>query len=336
MKIKNYFTPKSLVYTGKHDSVKTTIRHYHYNNTSMKMSNGFKPMAGFKSYIQVIGLNDIDKIKTLKDYFPIESLTLEDIFNVDQRNKIEHKAHYVFSVFGVDFLKDGALHHDYMSVLLLSNTLITFHEKEPKFLDAVHPLFTEVEALQKEPVDYVFFHIIDIITDHHLDVYDYLNDLAVVFESDILESKKLNQDNVYTLRKNLLRLKNNVSPILEQFHKLTDKKSLLINSDNLPLFEDVRDHLKRLDERLNDLREMMRYLLDLHINNQSNTMNRIMTTLTLFSAIFIPLSFLTGFFGMNFTHFAVLDYQNALLIFVFLCVFLAGFMILLFKKMKWF
>ncbi|MFW5838575.1 MAG: CorA family divalent cation transporter [Bacillota bacterium] len=336
MKIKNYFTPKSLVYTGKHDSVKTTIRHYHYNENNMKMSNGFKPMEGFKSYIQVVGLSDIDKIKTLKEYFPVDTLTLEDIFNVDQRNKIEHKEAFVFSVFGVDYLKQTSLHHDYMSVLLFSNTLITFHENEPQFLDAVHPLFTEVGALQKETVDYLFFHIIDIITDHHLDVYDHLSAAATNFESDILESKKLNQENVYTLRKNLLRLKNNVSPILEQFNKLTDKKTALINTDNLPLFEDVRDHLKRLDERLNDLREMMRYLLDLHINNQSNTMNRIMTTLTLFSAIFIPLSFLTGFFGMNFTHFAILEYQDALLIFVSLCLILAGLMVLLFKKMKWF
>jgi magnesium transporter len=336
MKIKNYFTPKSLIYTGKHDAVKTTIRHYHYNDTGMKMSNGFKPMVGYKSYIQVIGLSDIDKIKSLKSYYPVDTLTLEDIFNVDQRNKIEHKAEYVFSVFGVDFLHDETLKHDYMSLLLFSDTLITFHEKEPQFLDAVHPLFTEVGALQKETIDYLFFHIIDIITDHHLDVYDHLSESAVTFESDILESRKLNQENVYTLRKNLLRLKNNVSPILEQFNKLIDKNSPLINAENLPLFEDVRDHLKRLDERLNDLREMMRYLLDLYINNQSNTMNRIMTTLTLFSAIFIPLSFLTGFFGMNFTHFAVLDYQNALLIFVFLCIFLAVLMIMLFKKMKWF
>ncbi|MFW6319832.1 MAG: CorA family divalent cation transporter [Bacillota bacterium] len=336
MKIKNYFTPKSLVYTGKHDEVKTTIRHYHYNENNLKMTNNFKPMDGYKSYIQVIGLSDIEKIKSLKDDYSVNILTLEDIFNVEQRNKIEHKEQYIFSVFGVDYLKDEALHHDYMSVLLFSDALITFHEKEPQFLDAIHPLFTEEGSLKKESVDYLYFHIIDIITDHHLDVYDYLKDAAVTFESDILESKKLNQESVYTLRKNLLRLKNNVSPILEQFNKLTDKNSPLIHPENLPLFEDVRDHLKRLDERLNDLREMMRYLLDLYINNQSNTMNRIMTTLTLFSAIFIPLSFLTGFFGMNFTHFAILDYQNALLIFVSLCVILAVLMIMLFKKMKWF
>ncbi|MFW5865248.1 MAG: CorA family divalent cation transporter, partial [Candidatus Izemoplasmataceae bacterium] len=100
--------------------------------------------------------------------------------------------------------------------------------------------------------------------------------------------------------------------------------------------DDLLDHLKRLESNINEARELMRHLLDLEMNNQSNQMNRIMKTLTLFSAIFIPLSFLTGFFGMNFIHFNILAYEEAVPLFLGFSILIAVLMIVLFKKMKWF
>ena len=109
----------------------------------------------------------------------------------------------------------------------------------------------------------------------------------------------------------------------------------LINKENLEYFLDLIDHLTRLDGHINLARENLRNLVDVNINNQSNRMNKIMTTLTLFSAIFIPLSFLTGFFGMNFVHFEILEYRHAVIIFVGICILLIGFMIWLFKRKDW-
>lgn len=336
MKIKEYFLPKSYVYTGDHQNVETIIRHYHYDQTTLKMSNTFKPIEGYKDYIQVIGLSDVDKIKALKTYFAVDALTLEDVFNVTQRNKIETKNTYLFGVFDVNYLEDNHIKKDYMSVLLFENTLISFHEKEPVFLGPLHDVISEYAEIKQRGVDYLFFHILDIITDDQLDVLDVLRAQASVLETDILESKKVNQEAFYTLRKHLLQVKNSVGPTLEQFSMVLAKNIPLLKQENKGFFDDLLDHLKRLDAQLNESRELMRYLLDLHINNQSNTMNRIMTTLTLFSAIFIPLSFLTGFFGMNFVHFSLLEYKYALVIFIALCFVLAGFMVALFKKMKWF
>ena len=94
--------------------------------------------------------------------------------------------------------------------------------------------------------------------------------------------------------------------------------------------------MNRLDQKLDNLRDLMKTLLDLDLNNQSTRMNKIMSTLTLFSAIFIPLSFLTGFFGMNFVYFEVLRIEYAVLFFTGICILIAAAMLYIFKKHRWF
>ncbi len=333
MRIKDYFTPKSLVYTGAHDNVKTTIKHYFYDN-ELRVTDTFKK-NGEKSYIQVIGLSDVNVIEGLREIYPIDSLTLEDVFNVHQRVKIEDKGDYIFSVFHIVYIKDNEAFEDYLSLLMFENTLISFHEKEPLYLDALYPLLENYKEIKEKGVDYLYYHILDIITDHHLDVADESMRFLDEFEADILDSKRVNQEDFYQIRKSLLRIKGITSPVHPQLEKaLMNQK--LFKKDSEAYFEDLKDHFKRLDDNIQEQRELTRHLLDLHMNNQSNQMNQIMKTLTLFSAIFIPLSFLTGFFGMNFKYFDALEYKHSLMIFILLCVLLTLGMLYFFKILKYF
>lgn len=334
MKFKDYFTPKSMVYTGEHTNIKTTIKHYQYNKTDLIITQDFEKKPTLNHYIQVVGLSDVDSIMKLKDFYPIEPFILEDVFNVSQRNKIEERKDYIFAVFHVNYFKD-TLREDYMSLLFFKDTIITFHEKEPDCLEALYPLFESYNELRERGTDFLFYQILDIITDRHIDLMEHTQIETEKIEEEILEYKSVNQEDFYQMRKTLLKLKSNVTPILTQLDTIV-KNQKFIQSEQNPYFDDLKDHLSRLDERLNESRELMRHLLDLHINNQSNKMNEIMKTLTLFSAIFIPLSFLTGFFGMNFVHFDVLEYEYAVLIFVLSCLLLSLGMLYLFKRMNWF
>ncbi len=334
MKFKDYFTPKSMVYTGEHTNIKTTIKHYQYNKTDLIITQDFEKKPALNHYIQVVGLSDVDSIMKLKDFYPIEPFILEDVFNVSQRNKIEERKDYIFAVFHVNYFKD-TLREDYMSLLFFKDTIITFHEKEPEYLEALYPLFESYNELRERGTDFLFYQILDIITDRHIDLMEHTQIETEKIEEEILEYKSVNQEDFYQMRKTLLKLKSNVTPILTQLDTIV-KNQKFIQSEQNPYFDDLKDHLSRLDERLNESRELMRHLLDLHINNQSNKMNEIMKTLTLFSAIFIPLSFLTGFFGMNFVHFDVLEYEYAVLIFVLSCLLLSLGMLYLFKRMNWF
>lgn len=333
-----YFKPKSLVYTGKHEDIKTVIHYYAYSEKTFNQQDGFfkVPKDGEKSYIQVCGLTDTKTLNQLKDTFHIDPLVMEDILNVNQRIKIEYFESFIFATLSIKYLENDHVKSDYLSIYVTDQTVISFHETTPVYLNSLVMLMEEYMELKTHGSDMLFYHILDIITDHHLEVFDYLEAKTTAFEEEVLESKTLEQESFYLLRKWMLQLHGIVSPMFEQTDKMIQKKLPLLTEATNDYFNDLKDHLKRLDNKLFQSRDMMRQLLDLHMNNQSTKMNRIMSTLTLFSAIFIPLSFLTGFFGMNFHYFEALDFQYAIAVFIGCCILIAGGMLLFFKRRRWF
>ena len=335
MNLSNYIKPKSMIYTGEHKDVPTTVTHYAYDSKELDVTNTFDSKSGLKHYIQVVGLSDVEKIDELRKIYPIDPMVLEDVLNVNQRTKIEFKGNYVFAVLNFEYLDKGEVVEEYMSLVMFENTLISFHETNPLFLEPLKQLFVDHKDLRDRSIDYLFFQILDIITDNHLDIYDILDEQINHFEEFIIDNENIKQDEFYIIQKTMLKLKNHVTPTYEQLDKAMNRKNDLLKPENQPYFDDLMDHLQRLDTRINQSREQMRNLHDLDSNNQSTKMNKIMATLTLFSAIFIPLSFLTGFFGMNFTYFGILKYEHAVLIFSIVCIIIFIMMILIFKRKKW-
>ncbi len=336
MKLEKYYKPKSMVYTGKYQDAKTDIIQHQYDQKSYNSCAFDKTYEG-KSYIQVVGLNDINLMNDLKEKYQIEPFIMEDILNVGQRNKFEYTDSYIFTALNVLYIDDNQkIKKEYFSMLYIKDTVITFHEAKPQFLDEIIPLLKDYKELKSHSSDLLFYHILDVITDEHLEVFDRLDHELVKFEEEILESKDMEQEAFYLIRKQMLQLKNIVSPMYEQLDKMFERKLTLLNEKHQSYFDDLKDHLQRLELKLNQARDMMRQLLDLHMNNQSTKMNQIMSTLTLFSAIFIPLSFLTGYFGMNFHEFSALDQPYGVIIFTIICVLIAVGMLIFFKRKKWF
>lgn len=335
MKISEYFKPKTLVYTGEHIKEKTTIKRIEYAKDSYKVFEDIKK-SETNQYIEVVGLNNLDMIKELSEVFSIDGFVMEDILNVKQRNKIERVGDYIFASFSLIYHDQDKLNKEYMSLILKDKVLITFHETEPTYLKSLETLLQEYQELKSNDIDFLFYQLLDIITDDHLNSYDIFDHKMNKFEEEILETKKLGQDEFYVLRKNILQLKNMSTPIYEQLIVILKTSDDIFTKTTLKYFDDLLDHMNRLDQKLNHLRDMMKTLLDLDMNNQSTRMNKIMSTLTLFSAIFIPLSFLTGFFGMNFVYFEVLSFEYAITIFTAICFLIAGVMLYIFKKNHWF
>lgn len=334
--LKKMQPPGTPIYTGIHQ-VSTTISHYIYNEAELKQTSEMAVSTGYNDWFVVRGLSDVSKIKTFLEEYKVDSLVVEDILNVNQRNKIEYSDQYIFAVFSYSYLSDGKITHDYLSVLMFSDKVITFHEHNMTLFDEVYKRLENNQGLiRKLKHDYLFYAILDTIIDNDILVEREISNLTTKLEEDIITLESTDQTLLYTSRKELLYLKKTIDPIYESFLKMEYKNCLLIQTNLYRYFGDITDHLKRTADEINNERELLRNLLDVHMNNVSNKMNSIMKTLTIFSAIFIPLSFLAGVFGMNFVNFPILLHPYGIYVFIGICVTIAFLMILYFRNRKWF
>ncbi|HRX45584.1 MAG TPA: CorA family divalent cation transporter [Acholeplasmataceae bacterium] len=184
MNLSQYIKPKSMIYTGEHKHVETSITHYEYDENHLDVTHVFDKKTNRKHYIQVVGLADVKTIDQLRETYPIDPLVLEDVFNVNQRTKFEIKNQYIFAVLNLEYLYQGEVVEEYMSLVMFKDTLITFHEKKPQFLEPLESLFADHKDLRQRGVDYLLYQILDIITDYELDIYDILDEQINLFEEN--------------------------------------------------------------------------------------------------------------------------------------------------------
>jgi len=214
---------------------------------------------------------------------------------------------------------------------------MTFSEVENRFKNEIITRLKDKNLqISKLHEDYLFYVIYDMIIDEELNVYHYINLQLEHLEDNIMNLGKKDQVDLYNIRKSLVFLKNHTSTLQEHASPLSLLQNKLFNVYLEKYFEDLSDHIINLRDKSFVSLEAINNLYEVYSNNVSNKANEIMKTLTIFSAIFIPLSFIAGIFGMNFVNFPILQNNYGLLIFAGICVLIPLGMLLYFKRKKWF
>ncbi len=336
--IKKGKPPGTIIYTG-HEQKITEITHIQYSEQKVLIHETLKSFSDqYIDWICVEGLSDTEKIKRMCLDLEVDNLIIEDIFNTNQRNKFEVFPNYIFSVFRFyDLDSENHVQTDYISILLFKNKVITFSENSNRFKnDIINRLNDKTLQISKLHEDYLFYVIYDMIVDEEWNVYHYLSLSLEQLESNILNLDKNDQVVLYNIRKHLVFLKNQTVSSLDNTAPKSLLKIDLFNPYLKKYLTDLEDHLMNLKEKTITALEEINNLYDVYSNNVSNKSNEIMKTLTIFSAIFIPLSFIAGIFGMNFINFPILQNQNGLLIFSIICILIPMIMFFFFKFKKWF
>jgi magnesium transporter len=335
MRSKNVLPPESLIYTGT-KSVKTDIHHLQYDAKSIRETRTVDVHPTLNDWIIITGLTDTELIQKICSRFDVDTLVIEDILNVYQRNKVEVYPNYVFSVKKFAYLENDEIKHEYISILLFEDKLIMFQEDaSPIFEPVVQRIKQKQGIITKMKHDYLYYVILDTMVDNNISVRKHISQRIMMLETDMMNFDTTKQAELYKLRKELMFLKNSNKQLLFSFAHKEYVKIELIKDRVYKYYDDLYDHIARLDENISIEQELLSNLLDVHMNNVSNKTNRIMTVLTIFSAIFIPLSFLAGVFGMNFIAFPFLQNENGILIFILICAFISISMLGYFKYRKW-
>lgn len=332
--------PGTLSYQGAYMDIGVQIDVIEYNqetHVKRKITNLDELIIEDKKYwINVTGLHDIDLIRQIGEKFEIHHMDLEDVVHVSQRSKIEIKEDYLFSIFKMIYLSGDIVKHEHVSIFLRDNVLLSFQELPGDVFDGVRKRLEDGNGrTRKRGIDYLYYALIDVLVDHYFPV---INKSYLTFsdvELKALEESGPDMNEIYKLRKELLYMMNAVTPIKDAISNFVKTENAYFNKESIPYYADVMDHLNQISDSLKAYREMVNSLYEMQMAKVSNDLNKTMMTLTTFSVIFIPLSFLAGVFGMNFTHFPGMNYPYAIYIFAAGCVAIAFGMLGYFKLKKW-
>ncbi|OGR18537.1 MAG: magnesium and cobalt transport protein CorA [Desulfobacterales bacterium GWB2_56_26] len=292
------------------------------------------------TWIIVEGLADAELVGRLGEFFAIHPLVVEDILNVHQRPKFEEHEQFLFIVLkSLIASGDGCrAEHEQVSIVLLENFVLVFKEKSDELLDPlIQRIRTSKGRLRSLGADYLAYAILDLIVDGFFCLVDSLDEAVNSLEDTLLTAEPTH-DTLLALqrvKRELIHIRRYVAPIREVMAAMLRSESELIQEKTRIYLRDVSDHAIRVAESIDSFKDILASLMDIYVSSVSNRLNEVMKVLTIFASIFIPLTFLTGIYGMNFEYMPELKWKYAYFCLwgLFLVIPLA--LLRYFKKKKW-
>jgi len=239
----------------------------------------------------------------LSQTFKFHPLAVDDALQETHIPKIDDWEDYLYIVLAALTLEpsSGDVEANELDVFLGQHYIVTHHDMPIPALDRVWHTVRKDVRQTKSGADHLLYKISDeLVVDfmHTVDEID--EEIELVEDQVILKPTPALVERIFTLKRATLHLRRSLSPLREVFNKLARDEYHMIDRKDRVYFRDVYDHLVRLHDISESLRDLAGGVLDTYLSVVNNHMNEIMKTLTIITTLFMPLSFLSGFFGMNF------------------------------------
>ncbi|MBU1658367.1 magnesium/cobalt transporter CorA [bacterium] len=339
-------SPGTAVYTGyieekepditivRYDAANIEVGDYRSLDEVQRICSGLDDTT--KSWIHIEPISDSGTIARLSDFFGLHSLVVEDILSVNHRPKIEEYDEYSFIIIKYAQYEEGELIFYQIALVLKEKQIISFADKSPNKFDMVNKRLEKADSrIRKGDSEYLFLALIDYVIDHYFLVLESISEEIEELEEEILYNPtKESIEHVHHLKRNLMNLKKSIWPMREVINTLL--QSDRIKQEYHIYYRDVYDHVIDIIDIIEGYRDTISGFLDIYLSTLSNRMNEIMKTLSIIATIFIPLSFLTGYFGMNFKYETILESQSAYMWSNILMISIPVALLIYFKLRKWF
>ena len=251
---------------------------------------------------------DLAQMERLATRYGLHRLAIEDTLQLDQRPKLEEYPNHQFIVlqgFSCPGPIDGLVLHE-MHFFLGPDWLVSVHDIQHEAIDAVHKrLDADLAGNLGRGADFVCYLISDALMDRNFPLLDRFNDELEDLETAIFDNPKRELlQRAFALKRSLVRVRRVLSPQRDVVGMLARHGVNNVQEKTTLYFRDVYDHLVRLYEQIDAARDLLGNAMEGYLSVVANKTNEITKQLTLFASIFMPLSFLVGFFGMNFENLA--------------------------------
>jgi magnesium transporter len=238
--------------------------------------------------------------------FGFHPLSIDDALQETHSPKLDDWSEYLYIVINYMHLNGDAKESwdtevDELDVFLGLNYVVTHHDHPLPSLDSTWAACQLDLRHVQEGADHLLYKIIDNVVTDYMPIVERIDEAIDMIEDVVFDRptpKTLEQ--IFALKRVLLAMRRILLPQREVLNKLARDDFRVIDSKDRIFFRDIYDHLVRLHDLNESLRDLVGGALDTYLSVVNNRMNEIMKTLTLITTLFMPITFVTGFFGMNF------------------------------------
>jgi magnesium transporter len=240
-----------------------------------------------------------EDIELIGELFSIHPLAIEDTKKFGQRPKLDDYENFVLVVFyGAERTEELRLTE--VHLFISGSYVITIRRDPCGELDA---LCRHLERRAHDGEQFILYRIFDALTDTFFPILTSIDDQIDEIEDSIVvrpTDEQLQQ--IFRLKRELVDLRRVVTPQRDLFARAIDQITLLpgLEPAARDYFRDVYDHLIRISDLIDSFRDLLTGAMDVYLSTVSNRLNQVMKQLTVIATIFLPLTFVTGFFGQNF------------------------------------
>ncbi|GAB3324904.1 magnesium/cobalt transporter CorA [Hymenobacter humi] len=299
--VKEGALPPRLFLISYDESTLTEAEYQNYDD----LWASFQSHPELKHWIDVRGYGDIGLMERLRDDFDLHPLQMEDVLGDFQRAKVDiFGDNRLFLVSRMtDFTSDLEIDDDQLSLFTGPNYVLSFQDDYEDCLDSLRArLRSNFSQMKRKSSLYLAYALTDVVIDHYFPtmaaIGDYIEGLEERIFSERRERRMLNR--ILRIKKDIVRFRRLVYPERDKISEILRMPEEVMPDEIKLFFKDAYDHAMQALDLAESYRENITSLTELFLSDQSNRMNEVMKVLTIISAIFIPLSFVAGVYGMNF------------------------------------
>jgi magnesium transporter len=338
--------PGSLVYTGekKHLAAKITVTRYNEQAIVERQSDSFTECEIVADpseviWINVTGTSRVKDLEKLGECFKIHPLVLEDILEEGQRPKVEDYDDYLYIVLNsIRPVSEGEeLAAEEISLVLGPHYLLSFYAGDDDIYAPVRERLLQAKGrIRKLGADYLAYSLIDLVVDSYFIELEKFGDQIESLEDEVVANPSPQTlREVHRFKNDMIMLRKSLWPLREVIARLERRESPLISENLSNYFRDVYDHTIIAIDTVETYRDILSGMLDIYLSSMSNRLNQIMKVLTVIATIFMPLTFITSLYGMNFKNMPELQWEYGYYGVIGIIVVIALSMLEYFRRKQW-
>jgi magnesium transporter len=240
----------------------------------------------------------------LHEVFGFHPLAIEDALQENHVPKLDDWIDYLYIVLHAvtfDKGKDDYLDTLELDIFLGHNYMVTHHDLPIRAIDSLLASVQRDDRPLRNGADHLLYRLVDTVVDNYMPIVEALDDEIDRKEDEVFSNPTPRTlEEIFALKRAVLNLRRILAPQREVVNKLARDEFTVIDKQDRIYFRDIYDHLVRLYDITESVRDLLSGTLDTYLSVINNRMNDIMRTLTVITTLFMPITFVTGFFGMNF------------------------------------